>query len=155
MPREEASWWGLTCYSLTKGNHCRIISFKLSILMQGSVSANHLNNFSDRFSLQDERFRRKAEQQHLALILKSYQESAKPILTELFLFRHTANCLLWRKKQTATWYVFVILGVSWYFYLTNFLDCWGKCNQEHNQGPFTGGTTCNAYYTSREVLTIV
>ncbi|XP_013627573.1 PREDICTED: uncharacterized protein LOC106333700 isoform X3 [Brassica oleracea var. oleracea] len=47
-------------------------------------------------SLQDERFRRKAEQQHLALILKSYQESAKPILTELFLFRHTANCLLWR-----------------------------------------------------------
>lgn len=54
-------------------------------------------------SLQDERFRRKAEQQHLALILKSYQESAKPILTELFLFRHTANCLLWRKKQTATW----------------------------------------------------
>ncbi|CAN6982098.1 unnamed protein product [Brassica oleracea var. botrytis] len=54
-------------------------------------------------SLQDERFRRKAEQQHLALILKIYQESAKPILTELFLFRHTANCLLWRKKQTATW----------------------------------------------------
>ncbi|KAF2581478.1 hypothetical protein F2Q68_00001780 [Brassica cretica] len=61
----------------------------------GSVSANHLNNFSDRFSEQDERFRRKAEQQHLALILKSYQESAKPILTEVFLFRHTANCLLW------------------------------------------------------------
>ncbi|CAN6840800.1 unnamed protein product [Brassica oleracea var. botrytis] len=25
--------------------------------MQGSVSANHLNNFSDRFSEQDERFR--------------------------------------------------------------------------------------------------
>ncbi|XP_013618800.1 PREDICTED: uncharacterized protein LOC106325306 [Brassica oleracea var. oleracea] len=49
-------------------------------------------------SLQDERFRRKAEQQHLALIFKSYQESAKLILTEVFLFRHTANCLLWRTE---------------------------------------------------------
>ncbi|WZY82227.1 hypothetical protein YC2023_028611 [Brassica napus] len=53
----------------------------------------------ERFSLQDERFRRKAEQQHLALILKSCQESAKPILTEVFIFRSYGQLLTLANKN--------------------------------------------------------